>query len=104
MTQQSSSLCPKNRQRPAEGGRSARNRAPMPRHYHDEFRRNAGRRCRGLALAAFGYLNPFAALIHVTSELVFILNSARLLSRLGKQPALATSSASMAPTTQQTAA
>jgi Cd2+/Zn2+-exporting ATPase/Cu+-exporting ATPase len=31
----------------------------------------------GVALAAFGYLNPvFAALIHVTSELVFILNSA----------------------------
>ena len=35
----------------------------------------------GVALAAFGYLNPvFAALIHVSSELVFILNSARLLS------------------------
>jgi Cd2+/Zn2+-exporting ATPase/Cu+-exporting ATPase len=35
----------------------------------------------GVALAAFGYLNPvLAALIHVTSELVFILNSARLLS------------------------
>jgi Cd2+/Zn2+-exporting ATPase/Cu+-exporting ATPase len=35
----------------------------------------------GVALAAFGYLNPvLAALIHVSSELVFILNSARLLS------------------------
>lgn len=35
----------------------------------------------GLALAAFGYLSPVvAALIHVSSELVFILNSARLLS------------------------
>jgi cation transport ATPase len=36
----------------------------------------------GVALAAFGHLNPvLAALIHVGSELVFILNSARLLSR-----------------------
>ena len=35
----------------------------------------------GVGLAAFGYLNPvLAALIHVSSELVFILNSARLLS------------------------
>jgi Cd2+/Zn2+-exporting ATPase/Cu+-exporting ATPase len=35
----------------------------------------------GMALAAFGLLNPIlAALIHVTSELVFILNSARLVS------------------------
>ena len=34
----------------------------------------------GVALAAMGLLNPvFAALIHVSSELVFILNSARLL-------------------------
>jgi len=34
----------------------------------------------GVALAAFGYLNPlFAAFIHVSSELTFILNSARLL-------------------------
>ncbi len=34
----------------------------------------------GVGLAAFGYLNPLlAALIHVVSELVFILNSARLL-------------------------
>ena len=36
----------------------------------------------GLGLAAFGLLNPvLAALIHVTSELLFILNSARLLPR-----------------------
>lgn len=35
----------------------------------------------GVALAAFGFLSPvLAALIHVTSEMVFILNSARLLS------------------------
>jgi P-type E1-E2 ATPase len=34
----------------------------------------------GVALAAFGLLNPlFAAFIHVSSELAFILNSARLL-------------------------
>lgn len=34
----------------------------------------------GVLLAAFGLLNPlFAALIHVGSELIFILNSARLL-------------------------
>jgi Cd2+/Zn2+-exporting ATPase/Cu+-exporting ATPase len=34
----------------------------------------------GVALAAFGFLNPlFAAFIHVSSELAFILNSTRLL-------------------------
>jgi cation transport ATPase len=34
----------------------------------------------GVGLAAFGLLNPLlAALIHVVSELIFILNSARLL-------------------------
>ncbi len=34
----------------------------------------------GIALAAFGFLNPLlAALIHVSSELLFILNSTRLL-------------------------
>ncbi|PTM39441.1 cation-translocating P-type ATPase [Bosea sp. 124] len=34
----------------------------------------------GIALAAFGFLNPlFAAFIHVSSELIFISNSARLL-------------------------
>ena len=36
----------------------------------------------GVGLAAFGLLNPMlAALIHVTSELAFILNSTRLLAR-----------------------
>jgi P-type E1-E2 ATPase len=36
----------------------------------------------GVGLAAFGFLNPLlAAFIHVSSELAFILNSARLLSR-----------------------
>ncbi len=34
----------------------------------------------GVALAAFGFLNPLlAAFIHVSSELFFILNSTRLL-------------------------
>ncbi len=34
----------------------------------------------GVALAAMGFLNPvWAALIHVSSELLFIMNSARLL-------------------------
>jgi heavy metal translocating P-type ATPase len=37
----------------------------------------------GVALAAFGFLNPLlAAFIHVSSEMVFILNSARLLPPL----------------------
>ncbi len=36
----------------------------------------------GVGLAAFGFLNPLlAAFIHVSSELVFILNSARLIPR-----------------------
>ncbi len=36
--------------------------------------------CLGMGLAAFGFLNPLlAAFIHVSSEMVFILNSARLL-------------------------
>lgn len=39
----------------------------------------------GVALAAFGYLNPLLAVfIHVTSELTFILNSARLLPGVQK--------------------
>ena len=39
----------------------------------------------GVLLAAMGLLNPvFAALIHVTSELLFIGNSARLLPRLAR--------------------
>jgi heavy metal translocating P-type ATPase len=41
----------------------------------------------GIALAAVGILNPpLAAFIHVSSELTFILNSARLLPRSQAQP------------------
>jgi heavy metal translocating P-type ATPase len=40
----------------------------------------------GMGLAAFGMLNPlFAAFIHVSSELAFILNSARLLPAVSKR-------------------
>ena len=40
----------------------------------------------GVCLAAFGMLNPvLAALIHVSSELIFIGNSARLLPRLARE-------------------
>ena len=36
----------------------------------------------GVGLAAFGFLNPLlAAFIHVSSEMTFILNSARLVPR-----------------------
>jgi Cu+-exporting ATPase len=39
----------------------------------------------GIGFAMFGYLSPLeAALIHVTSELAFILNSARLFGRSQK--------------------
>jgi cation transport ATPase len=39
----------------------------------------------GVCLAAFGLLNPvLAALIHVSSELLFIANSARLLPAITK--------------------
>jgi cation transport ATPase len=42
----------------------------------------------GVGLSAFGLLGPVvAAIIHVSSELVFILNSARLLPRVSKRPA-----------------
>jgi P-type E1-E2 ATPase len=60
----------------------------------------------GVALAAFGYLNPvLAALIHVTSEMVFILNSARLLSRSSKSAGPAPLAEGMGtPATGQTAA
>ena len=45
----------------------------------------------GIALAAFGYLNPLlAAGIHVVSELAFILNSARLLPRPASRATSAT--------------
>jgi Cd2+/Zn2+-exporting ATPase/Cu+-exporting ATPase len=41
----------------------------------------------GVGLAAFGLLNPVvAALIHVSSELLFIANSARLLPSLTRGP------------------
>lgn len=41
----------------------------------------------GVALAAFGLLNPLAAaFIHVASEMAFILNSARLLPRTAGHP------------------
>jgi heavy metal translocating P-type ATPase len=44
----------------------------------------------GVAMAAFGLLNPLlAAFIHVSSELVFILNSARLVPQRGLKTALA---------------
>jgi hypothetical protein len=44
------------------------------------------RRCGHGAAAAFGLLNPvLAAFIHVSSELAFILNSARLLPG-GREP------------------
>jgi Cd2+/Zn2+-exporting ATPase/Cu+-exporting ATPase len=40
----------------------------------------------GMGLAAVGLLNPlFAAFIHVSSELAFILNSARLLPGVSKR-------------------
>jgi Cd2+/Zn2+-exporting ATPase/Cu+-exporting ATPase len=40
----------------------------------------------GVLLAAFGLLNPIiAALIHVSSELLFILNSARLLPAVSRK-------------------
>jgi Cd2+/Zn2+-exporting ATPase/Cu+-exporting ATPase len=44
----------------------------------------------GVALAAMGLLNPvWAALIHVSSELVFILNSARLLPSFASESTVA---------------
>jgi Cd2+/Zn2+-exporting ATPase/Cu+-exporting ATPase len=53
----------------------------------------------GVALAAFGLLTPLlAALVHVTSELGFILNSTRLLPRPARSRALA------APVTQPSTA
>jgi P-type Cu+ transporter len=43
----------------------------------------------GVLLAALGLLNPvLAAIIHVSSELLFIMNSARLLPRVGGEPSL----------------
>jgi heavy metal translocating P-type ATPase len=59
----------------------------------------------GVGLAAFGFLNPvIAALIHVTSELIFILNSARLLSRSSTEVPLGPSRNTVAvPSTEQAA-
>jgi Cd2+/Zn2+-exporting ATPase/Cu+-exporting ATPase len=43
----------------------------------------------GVLLAALGLLNPvLAAIIHVSSELLFIVNSARLLPRVGGEESL----------------
>lgn len=51
----------------------------------------------GVGLAAFGYLNPLlAVLIHVTSELAFILNSARLLPAISHADDGATSTLALA--------
>jgi heavy metal translocating P-type ATPase len=60
----------------------------------------------GVGLAAFGYLNPvLAALIHVSSELVFILNSARLLPRsMPESQRVAAREGAGIPSTEQTAA
>lgn len=59
----------------------------------------------GVGLAAFGFLNPvLAVLIHVTSELIFILNSARLLSRSSKaSPVAAARETEAIPAARQTA-
>jgi heavy metal translocating P-type ATPase len=58
----------------------------------------------GVALAAFGFLNPvLAALIHVTSEMVFILNSARLLSPSSIAPRQTANKASRQPACEASA-
>jgi len=60
--------------------RDCEDRPAVSPDHHGEFHSNIARRRIGVGLAAFGFLNPlFAAFIHVTSELVFILNFARLL-------------------------
>jgi Cd2+/Zn2+-exporting ATPase/Cu+-exporting ATPase len=52
----------------------------------------------GVALAAFGYLNPLlAAFIHVASELTFILNSARLLPAVSRSASSVTRTTEVAP-------
>ncbi len=59
----------------------------------------------GVGLAAFGFLNPvIAALIHVTSELIFILNSARLLSRSSMESPTTSRESVVIPSTEHTAA
>jgi cation transport ATPase len=53
----------------------------------------------GVGLAAFGYLNPLlAAFIHVSSEMAFILNSARLLPPLSSANQFVRGNLSQAPT------
>jgi heavy metal translocating P-type ATPase len=59
----------------------------------------------GVALAAFGYLNPLmAAFIHVASELTFILNSARLLPAVSRSASSATRTTEPVPATTGAAA
>ena len=75
---------------------------PRPQHRGRQVHPQVARRCRriigfnfagtlavdslGMGLAAVGMLNPlFAAFIHVSSELAFILNSARLLPGVSKR-------------------
>jgi heavy metal translocating P-type ATPase len=54
----------------------------------------------GVVLAAFGFLNPLlAAFIHVSSEMAFILNSARLLPPLGSPNGMTRSILSERPET-----
>jgi P-type E1-E2 ATPase len=51
----------------------------------------------GIVLASLGFLNPLlAAFIHVASELIFILNSARLLPGIEHHPPLSASSQAVA--------
>ena len=53
----------------------------------------------GVGLAAFGFLNPLlVAFIHVSSEMAFILNSARLLPRMSSANKLVRGFFSEAPT------
>ena len=71
-------------------------RAPLGRHKNREHRPAVARvavtlavDALGIVLAALGMINPlFAAFIHVSSELTFILNSTRLLPRFSRQPHL----------------
>ena len=54
----------------------------------------------GVGLAAFGFLNPpLAAFIHVSSEMIFILNSARLLPPVSSASSLVQGLFSSSPKT-----
>ena len=56
----------------------------------------------GVGLAAFGFLNPLlAAFIHVSSEMTFILNSARLLPPLSSARSLVRELVSQSPAVAQ---